>query len=265
MGNLNNLLPVPGGQLYYEKGGQGTTLVFLHGFSLDTRMWDEQFEFFGQQYQVIRYDLRGFGRSSLPDAPYSHVDDLDSLLNHLQIQQAHLIGLSKGGAIALDYALIHPKRVASLVLIDTVLGGFNWSPESSAQDGRAWQVGRQKGIPAAKQAWLEHPYFRPAMQQPLVAARLKQIIAEYTGWHFVNHNPERGITPPAFERLGELCMPVLSLVGEYDLPDFHRIASQIVEQAPSAQSKTITGVGHMANMEAPAYINQSIQEFYGAL
>jgi len=126
--------------------------------------------------------------------------------------------------VALDFALTHPGRVRSLVLIDSVLGGFPWSPEASARDGLVWQRAREGGLPAARESWLAHPLFAPAQRQPGVAARLARMIADYSGWHFVNTSSEQGLEPPAAQRLGELDLPALVIVGEQDLPDFRRVS-----------------------------------------
>lgn len=254
---------VNGTRLYYEMAGAGDAVVFLHGFTLDTRMWDDQFARFAEHYHVIRYDLRGFGQSAAPTgAPYAHFDDLKALLDALGIEQARLVGLSKGGGVALDFALAFPSYVRSLVLIDTVLGGFSWSAEGSARDEAVWQQARAGGIPAAKASWLAHPLFVPALRQPEVAARLDRIIDDYSGWHFVNANPEHSLKPPAATRLHELHVPVLAIVGEYDTPDFRAITEIIGQQAPQAQALVIPGVGHMANMEAPELVNAAMLEFW---
>lgn len=225
-------------------------------------MWDNQFIPFAQHFQVIRYDMRGFGKSALPtDEIYSHVDDLKGLLDQLGVQQAHLVGLSKGGAVALDFALTYPQRTRALVLIDTVLGGFQWSPEAAARDGLVWQRAREAGIPAAKESWLTHPLFAPAQRQPAVKARLARIVDEYSGWHFVNANPEQALEPPAAQRLPELRMPVLAIVGEYDIPDFLQITELVRQQVPAARKTVVPGVGHMANMEAPEKVNDAVLQF----
>jgi pimeloyl-ACP methyl ester carboxylesterase len=229
-------------------------------------MWDDQFEPLAEQYHVIRYDLRGFGQSALPtDELYSHYDDLKGLFDVLGIQHAHIAGLSKGGGVALDFALVHPTCVRSLVLIDSILGGFSWSAEGSARDDLVWQQARAGGILAAKASWLAHPLFAPAQRNPAVAAQLEQIIADYSGWHFVNANPERGLTPPAAQRLHDLRIPVLAIVGEYDTPDFRAVTEIIGRQAPQARTLLIPGVGHMANMEAPQQVNDGVLEFWGEL
>ena len=256
------VVAVNGTRLYYEEAGAGRVVVLVHGFTLDTRMWDDQFQPLAQNFRVIRYDLRGFGQSAVPtDEPYSHVEDLRALLDHLGVQQANLIGLSKGGGVALDFALTYPQRTQSLALIDSILGGFAWSAAGSARDGLVWEKARSGGIPAAKKSWLSHPLFAPAQRQPAIAARLARIIDEYSGWHFVNTNPEQGIEPPAAERLLELGMPVQALVGEYDLPDFLRVTELICQKVSQAQKVVVPGVGHMANMEAPEQVTQSLLKF----
>jgi pimeloyl-ACP methyl ester carboxylesterase len=254
-----------GTRLYYEEAGVGPAVVLIHGFTLDTRMWDDQFLPLAQGFRVIRYDLRGFGRSALPDGPYSHVQDLRALLDHLGIARASLVGLSKGGGVALDFALTYPQRTTALVLIDTILGGHAWSAEGSARDALVWREAARDGIPAAKASWLAHPIFAPAMRQPAVAARLRQIIADYSGWHFVNANPEQGVDPPAARRLAELKLPVLAMVGELDTPDFRQITALIGREVPQARTLVMPGAGHMANMESPAVVTQALRDFLQAV
>jgi pimeloyl-ACP methyl ester carboxylesterase len=191
------MLVVNDTHLYYEEAGVGPAVVLIHGFTLDTHMWDDQF---------------------LP-----------------------------------------------LALIDTILGGHAWSAAGSARDALVWQEAARGGIPAAKASWLAHPIFAPALRQPAVGSRLRQIIADYTGWHFVNANPEQSLTPPAAQRLHELRLPVLAMVGEHDLPDFVQIAALIGREAPQARTVVAPGVGHMANMESPALVTQALRDFLQAV
>jgi pimeloyl-ACP methyl ester carboxylesterase len=254
---------VDGARLYWEAAGAGPAVVLIHGFTLDTRMWDDQFLPLAERFQVVRYDLRGFGQSALPTEgePYSHVDDLQALLDALQLRSPSLVGLSKGGAVAIDFALTHPQAVRSLALIDTVLGGFPWSVEASARDRLVWQRAREGGIAAAKESWLAHPIFEPALRQPAVAARLTQIIGAYSGWHFVHANPDRGLDPPAVQRLAELRMPVLAMVGELDIPDFRKVTELVCQRVPQARKLVVAEAGHMANMEAPGPVTQALLAF----
>jgi 3-oxoadipate enol-lactonase len=257
---------VNGTRLYYEVAGTGHAVVFIHGFTLDTRMWDDQFQYFGNEFQVVRYDMRGFGKSAVPMGDeYSHVEDLKALLDFLEIKQAYLVGQSKGGAVALDFTLIYPGTVNALVLIDTVLLGFDWSAEGEARDGLIWEEAGKGGIPAAKLSWLTHPLFAPAQRQPAVAARLAQIIEDYSGWHFVNHNHEHDLNPLAAKRLREITIPTLAIVGEYDLPDFLNVTNLVSQEVPQTRKIIIPNVGHMSNMEAPDEVNRAMFEFFKEL
>lgn len=257
--------PINEGALYYEMAGEGPPLVFLHGFSVDHRMWDSQVDLFAQQYQVIRYDLRGFGQSSLPAGPYAHVEDLRTLLDHLGLARATLVGLSRGGSVALDFTLTHPQRVDKLVLVDSVLGGYRWSTEQRQLDQAVWETARTEGIPAGKAAWLRHPLFAPALEQPAVAQPFAQMVNEYSGWHFLQRDLDQRLDVPAARRLPEIHCPTLVVVGERDLVDFLQIAQQLVVGIPNAQKVVLPGVGHMANMEAPAAFNAALLAFlFGA-
>jgi 3-oxoadipate enol-lactonase len=95
--------------LYFETAGSGPTLVFLHAGVADSRMWDPQFDGFASKFQVIRYDHRSFGKSKMPDGPYALRDDLLSVLRHLGIAKATVVGCSMGGAAAIDCTLEHPE------------------------------------------------------------------------------------------------------------------------------------------------------------
>jgi pimeloyl-ACP methyl ester carboxylesterase len=247
---ITDFLPIKSGQLHYEAAGNGSTVVFLHGFSLDRRMWDRQFERFAQRHQVIRYDLRGYGQSTVPTQPYRHVDDLAALLAHLQVSSAALVGLSRGGGVALDFALTYPAQVEKLVLVDTVLGGYRWSDEQRRLDQAVWEQARTQGVAVGKAAWLRHPLFAPALQQPAVAQQLEQMVNDYSGWHFLHRDPEQRLEPPAAQRLHEIHQPALVVVGGRDLPDFQQIAAQVATALPQARKIVLPGVGHLASMEA---------------
>jgi pimeloyl-ACP methyl ester carboxylesterase len=106
--NQSGITDANGARLYFEMAGSGEALVFIHGLGLDARMWDLQCEVFAQRFSVIRYDLRGFGRSSVPTAEgYSHAEDLHALLRFLRVQQAHILGLSFGGRHAVNFGLLY--------------------------------------------------------------------------------------------------------------------------------------------------------------
>jgi pimeloyl-ACP methyl ester carboxylesterase len=254
---------VNGTRLYYEIAGDGEPVVLVHAFSLDTRMWDDQFEVLARSFRVIRYDARGFGKSALPVAgeTYSNADDLAALLDRLDARRAHVVGLSMGGRFALDYAVTYPDRLRSLVIIDGVVGGWQWSREWIAGYAPIVAAGRRGDVAQAKSLWLGHPLFAPARENSAVGGRLRQMVDDYSGWHFAHRNPEQAVSPPALERLGLIRAPTLVLVGSRDLPDFQRMSERLARDIPGARYTAIAAAGHLANMEAPEAVNKSLAAF----
>ncbi len=103
-------------RLYYELMGEGQPIVLIHGGAVDRRMWDDQFQAFAEHYRVIRYDLRGSGKSEIPKKQFSNMEDLLHLLRFLNVDKAYLLGLSRGGGVAADFTLEHPEMVDALIL-----------------------------------------------------------------------------------------------------------------------------------------------------
>lgn len=132
-------LPVSSGELYYELQGEGQPVILLHAGGMDSRMWDAQFNYLSQRFRVVRYDLRGFGRSSKPEQPFHPVDDLYQLMQYLGIKRASLIGLSMGSGVALNFALEHPEMVEKLVVASMSGPPRNLPPQA--------QVAMPKGKP----------------------------------------------------------------------------------------------------------------------
>ncbi|MBV8718596.1 MAG: alpha/beta fold hydrolase [Chloroflexi bacterium] len=252
-------LDVPGARLYYETAGDGPPVVFLHGFSLDARMWDDQWDAFASRHRVVRYDLRGFGRSEAQPVAYSQEDDLVALLDHLEIARAHVIGLSMGGVYAVDFALAHPERVLGLVPVDGAasgsLGPMPPGPalaEAQAAEGRTDE---------ALTSWLADPFFTPAHEQPGVAVRLREIVSGYGWWAARHPGKRRRIHPPAAGRLGEITAPTLVVVGERDVPRLRETSDELARGIPGARLLVLPGAGHMANMEAPQAFNTAVLNF----
>lgn len=259
---MEGFADINGTRLYYEIAGDGLPVVLIHGFSLDCRMWDDQFAPFAEHYRVVRYDMRGFGRSApVGEDPYAHTDDLAALLDYLEISRAAIIGLSMGGQVAVDFALTYPAMTRALVPVDALVGGHQWSAEWNAAVGPVWRTARATNIDAGKALWLSTPLFVPANEQPAVAARLQEMVADYSGSHWLRGDPQRSLDPPAMERLHEIIAPTLVVLGERDVPDFHVIADRLADQVLGAQKIILPGAGHMANMEAPTTFNAAVLRF----
>jgi 3-oxoadipate enol-lactonase len=250
-----------GGWLHYATAGAGEPVVLIHGFGLDAAMWDPQWTAFARRHRVIRYDMRGYWSSSLPEGPYSHVDDLLALMDFLDARPAHLVGLSLGGRVALRVAAQEPDAVRSLTLADPALDGHVWT-EDWLQRWRGMTEAAKRGdLPRAKKLWREHILFAPANGNPMLAAALQVMIERYSGWHLAHPDPGTAPTTPVAAALRGISIPTLVAVGALDLPDFHSIAQRLAQALPQAELHTIAGSGHMSNMEAPAVFNELVLEF----
>jgi len=261
MHTSQGIASVNGTHLYYEITGEGHPLVLIHGNTLDVRMWEDQVEAFAANYQVIRYDMRGFGRSALPTAEtYAPADDLGALLSFLGLTHAHILGLSRGGVVAIDFALTYPEMTDTLVVVDTALREFPWQAFGELT-AAVRSAAATSGIEAARACWKSGALFAPALAHPQIAARLGQMVADYSGWHWLNQEPVRLLEPPPTEQLHTIAAPTLVIVGERDMPEFHAIADLVHQRIPRASKVVMPGIGHMSNMEDPARFNRVVLDF----
>ncbi|RLG95644.1 hypothetical protein DRO27_03495 [Candidatus Bathyarchaeota archaeon] len=259
---------INGTRLYYETAGAGHPLVLIHGYTLDSRMWDDQFDSFSQEYRVIRYDLRGFGKSACPSPgqKYCHTEDLKALLGYLKISQASVMGLSMGGGIAVEFILEHPEMAQALILVDSILGGFSYSDEFSAIFNELLTKFSEEGLGPAKKVWMGCQLFKPIFELPEAASQLSTMVSDYSGWHWsTNSDAMQSITPAAIERLGEIDVPVLVVVGGRDMSDLLNIARVMERDIPDARLAVLEGVGHMSNMEDPRSFNREVLSFLESL
>ena len=266
-GGTTAVLPLPGAGMVYEVTGDGPAVVLVHGFGLDMRMWEPQVAPLAARFRVVRYDCRGFGASGPfdPAVPYTHAGDLVALLDHLDIGEAVLAGLSFGGRVVLQTALTAPARVRGLVLLDAVLDGVPWDPESAgALDELARRV-RAGGAPAGREAWLAHPLFAAARQRPELAGRLAAMVAGYPGQHWLGHDPQRPVQPRPIDVLEDVAMPVLVAVGDRDVPGFREMSAVLARRIPGAEYRVVAGAGHMINMEQPTAVNELLTGFLAGL
>jgi 3-oxoadipate enol-lactonase len=255
-------LPVAGADLFYETEGVGTPVVLLHGFSLDTRMWDPQLPALRDVATVVRVDLRGFGRSTMPapSIPYSHAADVLALLDHLRIASAVVVGLSMGGLVALHLALIAPERVRALVLLDSVLDAVQWDPVSERAVTAPEHTAAVDGIDAAKGLWLEHPFFTPARRDPQLAARLTELVEAYSCFHWTHKDPREPLRPSPHAQLEQITAPATVVVGALDVPCFRAMADVLSRRIPRTHAITVPNAGHMVNLEAVDLVNTILRD-----
>ena len=257
----HGMLLLEGGHLAWDAVGGGPPVILVHGFSLDRRMWDDVVPLLATDFTVVRHDLRGFGESAPMDlhCAYSHAEDLLALMDHLEIPQAALVGFSFGAHPALQLALLEPERTSALVLVDALLEGVRWDEATTAATHAVTAALHDRGIDAAKDVWLAHPFFAVANQQPETAARLATIVGGYSGRHWLGEDPARTDGPRPIDALGQVRGPATVVVGELDVPAFREMSEVLARGIPAARPVTIAGSGHVSPMEAPAQVAAAIR------
>jgi pimeloyl-ACP methyl ester carboxylesterase len=254
---------INGTKIYYEVAGAGHPLVLIHGGQMDSRMWDEQFQLFSKTYRVVRFDVRGYGKSPGSKNVYASEDDLAALLKFLKVEKAYVVGLSLGGRIAIDFALTHPEMTDGIVPVAPGLSGFHFSDDPSE-----WNLLRavQAGDSAkATDYWLQTGYMAPAMENPKIAPRLRQLSLENVRENLDNPLLETMPNPPAIDRLPQIKAPTLILVGNRDVADIHQICGLLRARIPGAKEIVIEGSGHIVNMEKPEEFNRAVLDFLSSL
>lgn len=260
-GGTSGFAEVNSTKLFYEIKGEGQPLVLIHSGGFDRRIWDGQFETFSRQYKVIRYDVRGYGKSLPPTKPYSEQEDLYALLKFLNIRKTHVIGLSLGGRIAIDFAIIHPEMVKTLIAVAPGLSGYPYSDGDTMEIMKiVYSIQKDDGSPAGE-VWLQSPYNAPAMENPAVAKKLRPMAIENSKVWLINPLFARPILPPAIQRLSEIKAPTLLIMGDRDVQTTARIVQMLEAGIPNARKIVIAGAGHMVNIEKPGKFNRLVQDF----
>jgi pimeloyl-ACP methyl ester carboxylesterase len=254
---------VNGTRLHYDARGTGPALLFLHGFTLDRRMWRRQVEALSARFRVVSYDARGFGRSAMPGAePYRHCDDAAALCEHLGIDRVVAVGHSIGAHQTLELALTRPGLVAGWVSVCAAgLASIPFPGDITTMFGAIRASAREQSVDAAKAIWAACGWFASAREAPAIAAELDEMLADYSGWHWTHDNPAKNIDPPAAERLADLRAPALVVTGARDLPYNDAVADALVARIANASALRLPRAGHMANMEAPDEVTSAIADF----
>ena len=254
--------------IHYEEAGTGAAVVLLHGGAMDLRMWDDQVPALAARHRVIRFDARGHGRSTTNREPFRQCDDVAALMRRLGVERATLVGLSMGAGAATDTALEYPELVSGLV----VCGAGTNEPAFTDPwilDIQRRQMDAQRAGDAA--TWIElflhlgliGPYRAASDVDPGVLARCREMITDT-----VRNHVRPDAVPPShvqgsWERLGEISVPALGIVGSLDAPDHRDMVDRFVAAVPGARKAVIGGTAHLPNMERPAEFNEVLLSFLG--
>lgn len=260
---------VGNGSLYYEEAGEGEPLIFVHGHSLDHRMWDEQFSVFAKKYRTIRYDLRGYGISSpqTEDYQFTHVEDLRTLMDALHIKKAHIVGLSLGGFIGADMLGWFPERMSSAFLASGNIRKSKgpsqpMTKEEAAKRDEEIAALKAKGIDVMKKEWFEGLMKSGGTQKERMRQPLWQMIDDWDAWQPLHKEVRVVAGLDAYAKLKENRPSVPTLIVEGRSPE-NRFSDhpEILNYLPNGKQQIIEDCGHMMNMERPEEFNHALEEF----
>lgn len=244
---------------YTEYPGEGTPIVFIHGFPLDQRMWDKQVdELTKAGRHVITYDMRGFGKSSDPKESYSHEEDLKALLDELKIKECNLVGMSFGGEIATSFTLTHPEYVQELTLVASGIGGY--IPKENSPFGKWIELARKdgEGLKTVKAEICSYGELgEMAESNPTLHSEISQIVNDWRGYGLLD---DKRIYPSVkpIERLAEIKCKTRVVIGLDDSLDSLEQAKELATKIPNCEYKEIADTGHFMNMEKPNVVNDVV-------
>jgi len=258
-------------RLHYEEVGSGLPILFVHEFAGDHRSWEPQLREFGKRYRCIAYAARGYTPSDVPadkDAySYQHVmRDCVAVLDHLGIDQAHIVGLSMGGYTTLQVALNHPARVRSMTLAGTGSGSERWYTEAFHQHSRALaQQFEREGASHVAQTYGRGPSRIPfEIKDARGFAEFARMLAEHDAQGSANTSRGfQGARPSLYDfesGIRALKIPALIVVGD---EDDHCIEPSLFLKATIAASGLVVfpKTGHVVNLEEPDLFNQVVGDF----
>jgi 3-oxoadipate enol-lactonase len=265
----SGVLEYDGGALAWESAGEGPDVVFLHPGLWDGRVWDEQFGVFSRTYRVLRFDFRGYGRSSRPEPgrSYSHVDDLEAVMDAASVERTALVGCSMGGSTAIDFALEYPSRVSALVLASSGMNAFDdrLTPEEEAElellDAPVAEAMEAGDIERAERARLR--IWAPLGTEDEAGRRISEIAFDNIHEMTMDETGRRDISPPAIERLEQIEAPTLVLPADNDPLVFRRLSAILAERIPDARLVQIPETDHVVNMRRAAEFNRVVLGFLG--
>jgi pimeloyl-ACP methyl ester carboxylesterase len=246
-------LIVDEGRIHAEESGTGEPVLLLHAGVADRRVWDPVLPALAAAgYRAIRYDMRGYGRSAPAVEPHSLVSDALAVLDAAGIVAAHFVGLSQGAATSVDTALGHPDRVRSLTLVAPGLTGYVWPRlpgferrMAVAEAGDAHRLAMEYA-----RLWAPLSFTGPVAERDTAA----QIIVDQAE-QFMRDEMEIE-EPSAVDRLGEITVPTLIVLGDSDVDPVGDIGQRLASGIPGARRVTMAGADHMVPLRVPTQFQE---------
>lgn len=259
-------VPVAGGALYAEAEGQGLPLVLIHAGIANLRMWDETVAALRDHYSIIRYDTRAFGLSRTESVEFSNREDLRSVLDFFKVDKAVICGCSRGGNIALDFALEHPHRVHALSLVASGIGGFNFvdAPEErpvfEAME-RAWEQAEWEHLADLEMEAFVIGFYRTLAEMDFSLVERFRPMSRLNMGRKGDGDPHPiPLEPPAALRLAEVRVPVQVVMGQFDTRGTNQMCEALVAGIAGARSLVLP-TAHLPSVEAPEQFNAALIDF----
>jgi FdhD protein len=264
-GSFEGYVPVVGGRLWAQWAGEGPGVVLAHAGIADARMWDPQWDALVTRHRVVRYDLRGFGRSEVEHVRFSNRADLVAMMDAAGLERAVLVGCSRAGAIVIDTALEFPDRVAGIVWVCGGLVGaeVEGTPEETVAMEGAEALEAAKDWAAAADAdvaiWVDGIGQPPGRAPQAVREFVRRMAYETYVQEKAYGDPVQ-LDPPAAARLGEIRAPVLAIVGRYDESASSIIADRIVSGVRNG-TRIDVDTAHLPSLERPGWFTDTLLAF----
>ena len=254
--------------MYYEMCGEGETLVLISGFAGSIDIWFRQIPELSQSYRVIAFDNRGCGRSDKPDAPYTmklFARDTAALLDKLDIDKAHIFGISMGGMIAQEFALSYPDRLMSLILGCTSCGGRHFILPDDETIDFLLNIKHVGSLTPEERARAALPY---SFSEDFIRSR-PDIIEQYISmrvefWppiHSFLRQAEAIMTHDTYDRLPRIVVPTFVMAGSADRQMPVENSKILASNIPNAELFILDNVGHGFIVEAAEQTNKAVVNF----
>jgi len=257
-------------KLYAEECGEGTPIILIHGHSFDTRQWDDNMEGLSRNHRIIRYDMRGYGKSDMPEEGkhFLHATDLLQLMDAMNVKKGHIVGLSLGAFVATDFMALYPERALSI----TVTGGaihevpgpdepISYEEELSKR-GEIQKI-KEKGLDEYKEQWIRAIMNSLGSKATETEPDIRSIIGDWKGWQVLHIEPRPLLGSSVKAKLKELKVkvPLLVLIGEEDSAGSQESSQKLADLIPWNEKAYLQDAGHMNNMERPGEFNTAILGF----
>lgn len=253
---------ISGISMHYQDRGRGMPVVLIHGFPLDSRMWEAQAEALSDRYRIIAPDLRGFGltRGGGSFTMDSLAEDVHALLKEVGALPSVVAGLSMGGYVTLAYAKKYPKDLKGLMLIDTRAEAD--SPEAKENRGKALQRVKDGGAKAIADDMMPKLVHEGVLKHRQDIAHKLRLILESQSPETIAHAlVALRDRPDRVSDLAAIPVPTLVIVGEHDAITPPALSEKMSKELTHPTVAIIKNAGHMAPMEQADDVNLVMRRF----